>query len=258
MGVPLDAHNWRISITLNLPNNGHTTKGVAMRIARMGLLTGLFCALGAGAVGCQNKMHDDNVALHRQNRELQEAKSRTDAELAQRPDPTQVAALQQQIAERDARINELQTQVAKPAPAPAPGASAGSADPSIAGVETTFDNSSGKTTLAVPGDVLFAPGDANIRDEAKPTLDKVVATIKRSYAGKSLRIEGHTDKDPIRASKWKSNHELSEARAAAVKAYLVKKGIAPTLITVVGYGADKPKAKDKATNRRVDIVVAMR
>jgi outer membrane protein OmpA-like peptidoglycan-associated protein len=43
-----------------------------------------------------------------------------------------------------------------------------------------------------------------------------------------------------------------------VKQYLVQKGIPANSITTQGYGADKPKGKDKSINRRVDIVVAMR
>ena len=45
------------------------------------------------------------------------------------------------------------------------------------------------------------------------------------YADKRLQIQGHTDADPIKYSKWKSNQDLSVARANAVKAYLVQKGI---------------------------------
>ena len=219
-----------------------------MRFARMGIVSGLFCI--ALAAGCQNKVHDENVALHRQNRELQAKLS--EAGSAPKQDSAQLASLQQQIAERDAKINELQNQLRTPAPGAQP-------NPSLAGIETSYDNASGKMTVAVPGDVLFAPGDASIRDEAKATLDKVAASLKKDYAGKPIRIEGHTDKDPIKVSKWKSNQELSEARATAVQNYLVKKGIQPSSISVVGMGSDKPKsAKDKAVNRRVDIVVAVR
>jgi chemotaxis protein MotB len=220
-----------------------------MGFARMGIVSGLFCALALGA-GCQNKVHDENVALHRQNRELQAKLS--EANSSPKQDSAQLASLQQQIAERDAKLAELQNQLRTPATGAA-------ADPSLAGIETSYDKSTGKMTVAVPGDVLFAPGDASIRDQAKSTLDKVAGSLTKDYAGKLVRIEGHTDKDPIKVSRWKSNQELSEARAAAVKNYLVKKGVQPSLISVVGYGSDKPKnPKDKALNRRVDIVVAVR
>jgi outer membrane protein OmpA-like peptidoglycan-associated protein len=51
---------------------------------------------------------------------------------------------------------------------------------------------------------------------------------------------------------------LSEARAAAVREYLVQKGLDATSITTAGFGADKPKGQDKAQNRRVEIVVVTR
>src|SRR6185369_17045987 len=101
----------------------------------------------------------------------------------------------------------------------------------LSGIETTYDKSTAKMTVAVPGDVLFNPGDATIRDTAKGTLDKVAASLKKDYANKPVRIEGHTDADPIKYSKWKSNQDLSVARAQAVKAYLVKKGIADSQIS---------------------------
>ena len=221
-----------------------------MRIARMGFIAGILASLFIAA-GCTNKVHDENQALWQQNRELQ-AKNSELANAGSKQDTAQLAALQQQVAERDAKIAELQKQLQQPAPG------ATTADPNLAGISTSYDKASGKMTVAVPGDVLFAPGDASVRDEAKGTRDKVAASLKKEYAGKHLRIDGHTDSDPIHYSKWKSNQELSEARAAAVKAYLVKKGVDQSLITTHGYGADKPKGKDKSVNRRVEIVVSTR
>jgi flagellar motor protein MotB len=225
-----------------------------MRIARMGLRTSLLGALVSFiAIGCQNKMAAENRALWEQNREQQ---AKIDAlAAAPKADDAQVAALKQQIAEKDAKLTEIQSAptepVAEDSLTPAP--------KTTSGVKTSYDKVAGKTTVAVPGDVLFGPGDATIRDTAKPTLDKLALSLKKEYAGKPLKIEGHTDADPIHYSKWKSNQELSAARAEAVKAYLVKKGVPASLITTQGLGAEKAvKGQDKASERRVDIVVAMR
>ena len=103
--------------------------------------------------------------------------------------------------------------------------------------------------------MFFDPGANTIRPPAKTSLDKVAAALKKDYAGKRVRVEGHTDSDPIKKSKWKSNQELSEARAMSVRDYLVKKGVDAGSITTLGYGADKPKGSDKSRNRRVEIVV---
>ena len=219
-----------------------------MWMTRMGMrasVLGVFVSLLA--LGCQNKLHDENRALWEQNRELQ---ARLAGSTSEKADPAQLSQLQSQIAERDAKIAELQNQLRQP--------TAGASAPGIEGIEATYDDASGKMTVALPGDVLFNSGDATVRDSARSTLDKVASSLRTDYSGKRVRIEGHTDADPIRYSRWKSNQELSEARAAAVKAYLVKKGVDTSLVTVAGFGADKPKSKTKEANRRVDIVVATR
>jgi flagellar motor protein MotB len=71
-------------------------------------------------------------------------------------------------------------------------------------------------------------------------------------------VEGHTDSDPIKVSQWKSNQELSEARADAVKKYLVSKGVDANSVSTSGLGSSRPKSNDKAANRRVEIVVVTR
>jgi chemotaxis protein MotB len=216
-----------------------------MQVARMGLILGLISFF---SIGCQNKIAQENRALWEQNRELQARLASSESQPKQ--DPAQVAQLQAQIAERDAKLAELQNQLRQPG--------AGQSEPQIANIETSYDQASGKMTVAVPGDVLFSAGAATIRDDAKATLDKVAKSLKKDYAGKTIQINGHTDADPIKYSKWKSNHELSMARANAVKAYLVQKGVDPNTISTQGLGPDQPKGKEKSVNRRVDIVVAMR
>jgi flagellar motor protein MotB len=211
----------------------------------MGLLVGL---IGIFSIGCQNKIAQENRALWEQNRELQARLASSESQPKQ--DTTQLSQLQSQIAERDAKIGELQNQLRQPA--------AGQAEPQIANIETSYDQASGKLTVAVPGDVLFSAGAATIRDDAKSTLDKIARSLKTDYANKKIQINGHTDADPIKYSKWKSNQDLSVARANAVKQYLVQKGIPAGQITTQGFGSDQPKGKDKSKNRRVDIVVAMR
>src|SRR5258708_6437582 len=81
-------------------------------------------------------------------------------------------------------------------------------------------------------DVFFGAGQATLLPEAKKSLGKVTAALKKEYARKPIRIEGHTDSDPIRKSHWKSNQELSEKRADAVREFLVSKGIESSRITI--------------------------
>ena len=108
-------------------------------------------------------------------------------------------------------------------------------------------------TIEISGDVLFGPGSAVLKVDAKRELDRVISELKHA---RSIVIEGHTDSDPIRkaSAKYKTNEALSKARADAVKTYLVSKGVSKSKISTVGKGASEPK-ETKAKSRRVDIVV---
>ena len=226
-----------------------------MRLLRHGgRLLAALVLVGVAGAGCANRMHDENEALHQQNRELQ---ARLDAERAR------------EAQTGPAEMEPIVTQAPQPpapqptAPATQPAARQAAATitpipPQIEGTETTTDVVAGTMTVRVPGDVVFDAGKATIREGAKPTLDKIAAALKKDYAGKQVRVEGHTDSDPIRVSRWTSNQELSEARAAAVKTYLAQKGVDGNSVTTRGFGADRPKGPDKAANRRVEIVVVTR
>ena len=211
-----------------------------------GLRTTLFLAAAALALplatGCANRMHDENLSLHQQNRELQAQLDSQRASDQMNVEPEPAPAPQQPAPPPATQAVVTQT----PAPINVPG------------TETTQDPVAGTMTVRVPGDVLFDAGKATVREGAKTTLDKVAAALKKDYSGKAIRVEGHTDSDPIKVSRWKSNQELSVARADAVKKYLVSKGVDANMVEVHGFGSDKPKSNDKAANRRVEIVVVTR
>jgi flagellar motor protein MotB len=205
------------------------------------------------AVGCQNAVHDQNLALHRQNNELQGRVRQLESENQQLSQTgQQTASLQTELQARDARIAELEGQLRQP--------TAGVSAPGIEGIETTYDAKAGTMTVNVPGDVLFGSGLADVKPSAQATLDKIIAALKKDYAGRPIRVEGHTDSDPITRTKgqWTDNLDLSLNRAAAVTRYLEQKGIDAKLITTSGFGATKPRGADKAKNRRVEIVVITR
>jgi flagellar motor protein MotB len=108
---------------------------------------------------------------------------------------------------------------------------------------------------------VFDPGKATIRPEARPILDRVARVLKTDYADYIVGIEGHTDSDPIRRSKWGSNHELATERALAVFEYLTSKGVPANRLYIAAYGPLRPIASNntaagKARNRRVEFVVS--
>jgi chemotaxis protein MotB len=77
----------------------------------------------------------------------------------------------------------------------------------------------------------------------------------------NLRVEGHSDDQPIHTAQFRSNWELSTARALAVMSLLVDEGgFDPGKISVAGYGQYRPVANNttpegRKLNRRVDLVV---
>ena len=77
-----------------------------------------------------------------------------------------------------------------------------------------------------------------------------------------MGIEGHTDNQPIKRSGWKSNWELSTARALSVLHYLGDKSVAEPRLAAIGYGEYKPALlpmtipkQGRQKNRRVEIVI---
>lgn len=110
-------------------------------------------------------------------------------------------------------------------------------------------------------DVLFDSGKAKIRDEGFPILHKVARVLKENVPRLNVGIEGHTDNQPIKFSGWKSNWELSSARALSVLHYLVdEEGILAERLSAIGYGEYRPVAsnetlQDRQLNRRVEVVI---
>lgn len=102
--------------------------------------------------------------------------------------------------------------------------------------------------------ILFDTGSDVIKPHSTPTLEEITSMLK-DHADLKLVIEGHTDNVGDAAA----NQALSEKRAAAVKAYLVSKGIDAGRLESKGLGATKPKvandtAEGRQTNRRVELV----
>jgi len=109
-------------------------------------------------------------------------------------------------------------------------------------------------------EVLFDSGKAKLRQDSFPKLDKVADVLNTTVADLNVGIEGHTDNQPIKKSGWKSNWELSTARALSVLHYLSDKSVAEPRLAAIGYGEYKPVASNdtkegRQQNRRVEIVI---
>lgn len=117
-----------------------------------------------------------------------------------------------------------------------------------------YDALAAKGRVATQG-ILFATGSDRIAPESTPTLREIGAMLK-AHPTLRMMIEGHTDN----VGDDDDNTTLSDQRAAAVKAFLVKEhGIAESRLESKGLGASKPAAPNgtaegRQQNRRVELV----
>jgi chemotaxis protein MotB len=106
---------------------------------------------------------------------------------------------------------------------------------------------------------FFASGDDAIAPASLPTVSKIAAEIQK--LSNPMRLEGHTDSVPIHNSRFRSNWELSAARAIAMVEVLRQQfQIPPQRMSVSGYAENAPAdtndtPEGRSHNRRVDLVV---
>jgi chemotaxis protein MotB len=113
--------------------------------------------------------------------------------------------------------------------------------------------------LILTGDLLFNSGNATLSAAAQRSLQKLAPALNRS--GFQISVEGHTDNIPI-SSNFRSNRELSLARANAVARFLIEDmNMDPGQIVVSGFSSYRPvasnsRADGRARNRRVEIILS--
>lgn len=115
--------------------------------------------------------------------------------------------------------------------------------------------------VRLPTPLLFAPGKVEISTTIAPYLD-ILADLLRRNTVASVYIEGHTDTSPA-GHGFKSNWELSAARAMQVYLEMVKRGVPRQRMVVVGMGATHPLPPEQThgnpgMNRRVEVRIAFR
>jgi chemotaxis protein MotB len=171
--------------------------------------------------------------------------------------------LQQYVGELDEMNVKLQEANARvqSAPTARPVAAGLESQPGLAERGIGYERRDGRVVITIPSSISFASGSAELSKDGKAALKEVARVLERSHPRGRYHIEGHTDSDPIRKSKFGSNRELSIARAMAVLTYLVEDCRIPDdRCVVVGAGQYLPLDRGssdsaKAKNRRVEIVV---
>lgn len=118
-------------------------------------------------------------------------------------------------------------------------------------------------------EVLFPKGSAVMDFTGNLEMDKLAIALNELEQeippdiNWVLRVDGHTDSDPIQTEQFKSNWELSAARAIEVVKYLVSKGVSPEHLVAAGFGEFQPidpgtDEDAKTRNRRIELKLTER
>ncbi len=235
---------------------------------RIGRITAAAAALviGLSAVGCQStQLRDQLEDQERMIRQLRQDKASAEQRLkAKDGEVSQARTTAEQARQRagslEAQLNSLKAQKA--------------AKPEVddltrqrdelrrsLGRDADVDIRDGDIVITLPNRVTFSSGSSNLTGQGQNVLSRLLASLRTEYSSHPISIEGHTDSDPIRKSKFETNWRLSVERAMAVRDYLESQGKLPAdRFRVVGYGPHRPLARNdsqagKQQNRRVEIVI---
>jgi len=113
--------------------------------------------------------------------------------------------------------------------------------------------------ISLAAAAFFEPGTAEVKSASLPILDRVIDILVQSHY--PLRVEGHTDNQPIHSKRFHSNWELSTARAVSVITYMIEEyAYPPDLLSAAGYASYRPDdtndtPEGRAHNRRVDLIL---
>jgi chemotaxis protein MotB len=118
----------------------------------------------------------------------------------------------------------------------------------------------GLPVIALPSEVLFGSGKAELADNGLASLTKVAAALA-GMSDQRIQVAGHTDNVPIgKKLDWVDNWQLSTARALTVTWFLIDKGVSPERLSAAGYGEFDPVASNQTAagrkkNRRIELVL---
>ncbi len=137
-------------------------------------------------------------------------------------------------------------------------------------------NSKLECMITLPSDFLFRSGEDQVQVEALSRLRELFGTIKTlpEHQKDLIIVEGHTDNVPIHTVRFRSNWNLSSARATNVADFLLETGLPAKRISVRAFADQRPRvpykddsgndlggealAEARTKNRRVEIILANR
>lgn len=123
--------------------------------------------------------------------------------------------------------------------------------------------------FVIQSEILFSSGSADINASGEAQLRKITDAVREISAqipndiSWVIRIDGHTDVNPIKTAQFPSNWYLSSARAIAVVDFMVKEGVSPEHLVAAGFGEFQPLDKGKGAdalkrNRRIEFKLTER
>lgn len=117
----------------------------------------------------------------------------------------------------------------------------------------------GRMVVEMSSNILFPSGKSELLDEGKTALAEL-SRILTTINDRDFQVAGHTDNVPINSPKFKSNWELSTARAVTVVKFLQENNVDPNRLSASGYAEYQPAASNdsedgKQQNRRIEIVL---
>ena len=213
-------------------------------------------ALVTGATGKteqrteQLRKETSEVLLQKRDRELKVARSETDTKARE---ADQWRRLAEARAKDDAKARDARpTEDAEAKALEAERAKAAALANELASLKAQHTD---RGLVLTVGDVLFAPGKADVGPGAQRSIDKL-AEFLRTYPKRNVLIEGHTDN----LGNEDFNIKLSQQRADSVRDLLIARGVSPQRIRTKGYGpkfpvVDNESAAGRQQNRRVEVLV---
>lgn len=117
----------------------------------------------------------------------------------------------------------------------------------------------GRMVVKLSNAILFDSGKTKLRPEGLEAVAQLVPALA-SVGKRDFLVAGHTDNVPIKTAKYKSNWELSTARAVEMVKTMIEDGYPPAQIGAAGYGEYDPVADNETTdgkelNRRIEIIL---
>lgn len=120
-------------------------------------------------------------------------------------------------------------------------------------------NEANSLKISMPEKLLFKSGKAEVQEKGVIFLDTLTELLKG--IPNQIKVDGHTDNDPINNFTYKSNWHLSSARSLNVATKMFKKGLPENNVLIRAFGSQRPLESNstesgKSKNRRVEVTIS--